>query len=79
LFPSRTGISADIRTKIESHDSDVFQGMDQREFKKLTPDIIAAAGVGIDYRMPCDELVKTWFIPVPSVLNLETLLSLFNV
>lgn len=46
-FSPRSGISSDVRTKIENKDSKVFQGMANREFRKLTPDMIAAAGVSI--------------------------------
>ena len=45
LCPTRSGIGSDIMEKIEKHDSKIFQGMAEREFKKFTPDMIAAAGV----------------------------------
>ena len=45
LCPTRSGIGSDIVEKIEKHDSKIFQGMAEREFKKFTPDMIAAAGV----------------------------------
>lgn len=45
MFSNRSGIPKDIRTRIESHDRSLFQGMAKNEFKKFTPDIIAAVGV----------------------------------
>ena len=45
LCPSRSGIGLDTMEKIEKHDSKIFQGMAEKEFKKFRLDMIAVAGV----------------------------------
>ena len=55
LCPSRLGIAPDVMEKIEKHASKIFQGMDDREFKKFTPDMIAAVGVS-----RCTVYLKPW-------------------
>lgn len=45
IVDNRLRISLDVMKKIENKDSHAFEQITENDFKKLTPDIIAAAGV----------------------------------